>query len=494
MAHPDWAVKFRRPGTELRRRTDKLYCLYECSSVYDKQKKRARKVTGRYLGSITEGGGFRPSKKRLLEQELEQARRSGRDGACAKVGAVKEYGFSRYILDCQSECVGVLKRLFPREWQRIVALVYCRLRHQSPLRYVQGDFADSHLSVEIGARGLSPNALSGFMRDLGKERPSMLAYMRSCIGGGEHLIFDGSDILSASRLMDFPRMSKTKIGTFDNVANMMWVFNSTRHMPVYYRLMPGNIKDVSSFRLCLEEAGLKDGVAVIDKGFQSKENIELLDKAGVKFILSLRRSTAGLDHSVFASRDNSGADGYFTYNDREIWWSRQDIDGREVFLYLDEVHRIEESRDYLRRVEDPKQEDHTMDGYRDKSLRFGTLALMSTSGKDARGAYIDYRTRTDVEQAIDVFKNCLEADSSYMQDEKALEAWMFINLIAMQWYYELRGRMVESKLIARFSPMQMVRVLGRARVVNVNGKWTPAELSKKERKLFDTLGVHITQN
>ena len=81
-----------------------------------------------------------------------------------------------------------------------------------------------------------------------------------------------------------------------------------------------------------------------------------------------------------------------------------------------------------------------------------------------------------------------------MQDEKALEAWMFINLIAMQWYYELRGRMVESKLIARFSPMQMVRVLGRARVVNVNGKWTPAELSKKERKLFDTLGVHITQN
>ena len=437
MAHPDWAVKFRRPGTELRRRTDKLYCLYECSSVYDKQKKRARKVTGRYLGSITEGGGFRPSKKRLLEQELEQARRSGRDGACAKVGAVKEYGFSRYILDCQSECVGVLKRLFPREWQRIVALVYCRLRHQSPLRYVQGDFADSHLSVEIGARGLSPNALSGFMRDLGKERPSMLAYMRSCIGGGEHLIFDGSDILSASRLMDFPRMSKTKIGTFDNVANMMWVFNSTRHMPVYYRLMPGNIKDVSSFRLCLEEAGLKDGVAVIDKGFQSKENIELLDKAGVKFILSLRRST---------------------------------------------------------RVEDPKQEDHTMDGYRDKSLRFGTLALMSTSGKDARGAYIDYRTRTDVEQAIDVFKNCLEADSSYMQDEKALEAWMFINLIAMQWYYELRGRMVESKLIARFSPMQMVRVLGRARVVNVNGRWTPAELSKKERKLFDTLGVHITQN
>lgn len=39
MAHPDWAVKFRRPGTELRRVNDSLYKLYECSSVYDKEKK-----------------------------------------------------------------------------------------------------------------------------------------------------------------------------------------------------------------------------------------------------------------------------------------------------------------------------------------------------------------------------------------------------------------------------------------------------------------------
>ena len=57
MAHPDWAVKFRRPGTELRRITEKRYCLYECSSVYGKEKKRARKITGKYLGSITEEGG-----------------------------------------------------------------------------------------------------------------------------------------------------------------------------------------------------------------------------------------------------------------------------------------------------------------------------------------------------------------------------------------------------------------------------------------------------
>ena len=78
MKHPDWAVKFRRPGTELRRITEKRYCLYECSSVYDKEKKRARKITGKYLGSITEDGGFKESRKRVLERELEEVKRAAR--------------------------------------------------------------------------------------------------------------------------------------------------------------------------------------------------------------------------------------------------------------------------------------------------------------------------------------------------------------------------------------------------------------------------------
>ena len=72
MTHPDWAVKFRRPGTELRRVNAALYKLYECSSVYDKEKKRARKITGKYLGSITESGGFKESRKRIMEREIEE--------------------------------------------------------------------------------------------------------------------------------------------------------------------------------------------------------------------------------------------------------------------------------------------------------------------------------------------------------------------------------------------------------------------------------------
>lgn len=495
MTPPDWAVKHRRPGTELRRATDTLYKLYECSSVYDKEKKRARKITGKYLGSITREGGFKESRKRIMERELE----SLKDGeAChapaPKVGEVKEYALSHYILTRQEGCIGSLKEFFPGEWRRILALAYCRLAHQSPMRRVQADFSDSWLSMKVGAAGLSANALTAFMRSLGGRRDRMTAFMRSCIGPGENLIFDGTDLLSASRRMGCPQLTKTKKGAFDTAVNIMWIFNCARHLPVYFRLLPGSVRDVSSFALCARDAGIKDGIAIIDKGFQSKANIEKMDKLGIRFTMALRRTTKGLDYSVFSSRDNSGADGAFLYRKRPVWWKRLCIEGHEVYLYLDESRRSDESEDYMRRVLDDKCEEYTMEGYRDKSLRFGTLALMTTSGKDAEHTYLDYKTRGDVEQAIDAFKNILEADHSCMQDERALEAWAFVNLIALQWYYELSSALKSAELSSRYAPMDMVKSLGRCRAVRLDDEWVAAEVMKKDRPLVEAADLHITPN
>ena len=493
MTPPDWAVKFRRPGTELRRVNDALYKLYECSSVYDKEKKRARKVTGKYLGSITEEGGFKESRKRIMEREIEELK-SGKPAEVRepRVGEVKEYGLSEYILKEQKPCLDKLKEVFPEDWSRIVSLAYCRLRFQSPMRRVAGDFADSFLSRKIGERGLSANALSGCLHDLGTRRDKITEFMRSYIDPDDNIIFDGTDQLSASRCMDYPQLTKTKKGAFDTAVNIMWIFNCAKHLPVYYRLMPGSIKDVSAFKVCVEDSGMRRGVAIIDKGFQSAANIEKLDELGIKFIMSLKRSTKGLDYSIFASRTNEGADGAFLYHKRPIWWKRFEIDGHEVFLYLDESHRSDESEDYMRRVFNPDMEGYTMENYKAKALQFGTLALMTTSGKDAEHVYLDYKTRGDVEQAIDAFKNIIEADHSYMQDEKSLEAWTFVCLLALQWYYNLSDRLKCAELSNKFAPMDMVRSLSRVRTVRVDKKWIPAEVMKKDRQLVEAAGLDIT--
>jgi hypothetical protein len=59
--HPTWATQHKRPGTELRFIRGRYY-LYEVSSKWNPEKKRAQKVTGRIMGSVTEEKGFVPSK------------------------------------------------------------------------------------------------------------------------------------------------------------------------------------------------------------------------------------------------------------------------------------------------------------------------------------------------------------------------------------------------------------------------------------------------
>ncbi len=50
MTHPDWVLEHRRKGTEVRKIGDNFY-LYKVTSVWDKEKKRAKKITEKFIGT-----------------------------------------------------------------------------------------------------------------------------------------------------------------------------------------------------------------------------------------------------------------------------------------------------------------------------------------------------------------------------------------------------------------------------------------------------------
>src|SRR5664279_6600141 len=87
--HPGWATDHRKPGTELRLIRDRYY-LYAVSSRYDPALKRAKKITGKLLGTITEEDGFVESEKRKL---VEKAAR----GFDPSTICVREFGFTSFL-------------------------------------------------------------------------------------------------------------------------------------------------------------------------------------------------------------------------------------------------------------------------------------------------------------------------------------------------------------------------------------------------------------
>lgn len=490
--HPQWALDQKRPGTELRCIRGKYY-LYECSSFYDKEKKKTRKKTGAYLGMVTEDRGLVPPRRRQMEIENEMVEKgASSDKICVpepRLGEVKEYGLSTFISTHCTELTANLKSALPTAWNRVLAMAYCRLRNQSPLKYIQDDFSDSYLSRSLGIEGLSPRSLTDFLKSLGKNRAGILNFMRKHAGEGGNILFDGTDILSSSTKMDFPRMSKTKLGGFAEAINLMMAFSTRQMLPVYYRLLPGNVKDISAFLSSVDEFGDTSITAIGDKGFFSKANVEALEERGIRYIIALRRSKGGIDYSVF---DNHKSEGHFFYAGRLIKYSTQTIGGRTVYLYYDAKHAAEEETDYLRRVDDEKHENYNMDTYALKAPQFGTIALMVSGQTDAKAAFDDYKTRCEVEQEIDVLKTDLDALTSYMQDNDRLEGWMFVNFIALHIFYMLRRHIVENKLTDKLSTREAIRILCRQRIVRLDDKWKLAEASSKDRAQLEALGIPIT--
>ena len=66
MTYPDGVEKYREPGKEIKKIRERYY-LYERKTVWGKDKKQPKKISGKYLGRITEEG-LQPPKKEMVKK------------------------------------------------------------------------------------------------------------------------------------------------------------------------------------------------------------------------------------------------------------------------------------------------------------------------------------------------------------------------------------------------------------------------------------------
>lgn len=194
----------------------------------------------------------------------------------------------------------------------------------------------------------------------------------------------------------------------------------------------------------------------------------------------------------------SGMEGHFSFEGRNIWYYRRNVDGHDMYVYLDTRLREKESDDFLRRVEsnmekkpENRDESYTEETYRDKYSTFGTLAIITNSAKEPKDMYVDYKSRCNVGTMIDTFKNVLDIDHSYMQDEHALEGWMFSNYIALHWYYKIYQLLARTDLISRYSPMDIIDFLQETRKIKIDGQWHLKEATAKTAKVLRKMGLDL---
>ena len=480
MRHPKWALKHKRKGTELRLIRDTYY-LYEVSSRWNPEKKRVQKITGRLLGKITKEGFIQSPKYALAQRPIQSV-------------VVKEYGASHFLWQLMSDMTAALQDVFPSCWREILIVACMRLLQQSPMKNIDFHFRYSYLSVLYHDVSVTDKKISSLLRILGNWREKISAFFKTHIVGrrNDYMLIDATHLLSYSQDMDIAKPGYNNQHEFAPQVNLLFIYSATLKLPVYYRIVPGNVKEVKAFKLTLQESGIEDAVVIADKGFYSDNNVAQLEGEHLQFIIPLRRSSTLIDYAPFKKSQKQGFQGYFKFNNRYIWYYSYPSNKRMIHCYLDERLRAREEHDYLSRIE-THPETHTIENFYCRNIRFGTLAILTNlTHASPEQIYTNYKSRNNIEIMIDAMKNVLKADSSYMRSQTTLEGWMFITFIALQWYYRIYKLLSEKQLLSKFSPQDLLMHLAEIKKVKINDSWHTAEITSKSQKLIEKLNIHIT--
>lgn len=473
MALPDWVQAFKEPGKEIKENNGKYY-LYERKTVYDKEKKQAKKITGAYLGRITQEGFI--SKKSVIVP--------------ATPIPDLEYGASKCLHDLSSDIRERLELLFPADWKEIYLLAVLRTIEMSPFKRVQERYLRSYLSILYPGLDFSGKSLSLFLKRLGDRRPAMVEFMKAFISGTEHIIFDGTRITTCSENMYNSKMGYNNNGSYDPQINLMYAFSSKPETsPVYYRTFSGNICDVKSFRDAVRESGIEDMVVIADKGFGSDANFGFLEEQGLRYLVPLRRNSRYFDRESIACKKYTNT---FLFNERPIWYFERgtEKEGIKVITYLDKDLELREQRDYMKRIE-CEIEGYTEAGLFERADRMGILLIRTNMDMDGKEAYELYKKRALIEDSFDLLKNTLEADRSYMQKDVSFEGWAFLNHLSLMMIYRLYVRMKEADMLSGYSVKDCLFFLSGIRKQRQGKNWETTLTTRKTDKILSLLRCDI---
>jgi transposase len=477
--YPDWVNKHRKSGTEIRKFGDKFY-IYEVSSYYDKVKKKGRKKTGKFLGTLTETDGFIESQKMKVSRTY--------NGPSIKNITTKEYGLSSFIQNYCNDIIDPLKQYFPEQWEWMLVALYCRLLHTSPLKNMEYYYKKSFLSEQLNV-SVSAKAISGLIKDLGVDRRPLSDYMKHLSGSENYILIDATSIVSYSNNLTKVCTGLSKNKCYEPIFNLLYFYSPHNYLPAYYRLFNGNIKDVKMLSTTIKESGFHDIIIIGDKGFFSEENLLLLEEENLNYIIPLRRNSLLIDYKRYESLTKSK--NYFLFEKRVIYYDSYMLpNGRFIYLFIDEQMMIMEKRDFIIRMQ-KNIESYNEEEFAKQMSQFGTFSIIAKNKNSAEEMFLNYKSRMGVEVLFDGVKNILGNDYTYMQNDEALEGWMFINHLALLIHHKIYSLLKKEKLISKYSIRDFIEYLADVKKVKINNEWFLEPIIAEQKKMLQKMGLTI---
>ena len=448
---PDWVKQYKAKGVEIRVSGNRYYA-YEMTSRWNKEKKRADKVTGKYLGVVTNDGIVKTRSMGLVRSDY-------------------EYGNIALLYGIASKTIiPILREIYPTMWERIVSYAILRNIQPLPMKSVHYLYEKTYL-CRIMDEIMSPDSLSRMLSSLPEDQS--VRVMERLTEKDEYVLMDSTAVFSRSENISYLESGQNSKDMHIPQINIMMLFSATRTMPTFVRILPGSISDVSAMSKTIEIAGIDKCVIVADKGFFSADNIKMLRKNHLSYIIPLRRNLSLIPEPEHFMN-------VFLYDGKPVkYWKKEN----DVYIFEDPVLKSEEETDYLVRIGENKR---SRKQYDENEINFGKLYLLSDLNDEPERIYKLYKQREYVEYAFNVYKNDLEADRSYLRDDHMLFTYMFLNLLSLYLHFQILNI-----LDGKYSVRDVLLILSRIKIYRMEKGEIMSDIPKKAKEIISDMNIDM---
>ena len=513
--------------------------VYEDHPYWDKATKQNRH-NREYIGKLGKDGEFIPNKNYLVRQN--EAAVEG-NAATPISYCRRSYFGATHLLDEISRITGIqedLRACFPNDYTLWMSLAYYLvLESDSPMyRFPRWAFDHRHpCGVEIPSQ-----RISDLLRDM-PERAKLEFFKRQSRRRQEkeYLVYDTTSVSSYSEYIKAVRYGKNKEDNGLPQANMALVFGEESFLPVYYRVLPGNITDVTTIRKLVRDIDFLEIdklKLVMDRGFFSADNINTLYKGHYKFLIAVKTNNGFVSGLVEKAKKEIHDFVCFDVNhDVYHWRSTEEWPyvpkDRHGDIVLEEKRRIyvhvyynglraeEEKTEFtkalakaeasLRGKEDlteaqaslrekyfmtketPKrglQINYKEDAIQKYMSKLGYFVLLSNDIKDSGRAIEIYRKKDAVEKAFENLKERLEMRRTAVRSDQTLAGKFFVQFLALIYVSYIHKHMRSNDLYKNYTMQSLFDSLDVIERYDYEGqRYHCSEITQKQREIFAYFGA-----
>ena len=515
--------------------------VYEDYPFWDKALKQ-NSHRREYIGKLGQDGEFIPN-KRYLARQNEVALKG--DAAPTVTPACRTYFGATHLLDEISKLIGIkedLRICFPSTYKMWMSLAYYLvLESDSPMyRFSRWAFDHQHPWGEE----IPSQRVSDLLRDM-PEQAKLEFFKRQSRRRQEkeYLAYDTTSIYSYSEYIKAVRYGKNKEDNGLAQVNMALVFGEDSGLPVYYRVLPGNITDVTTIRKLVKDIDFLEIdklKLVMDRGFFSANNINALYKWHHKFIIAVKANNGFVSGLIEKAKNEIHDFAHFDVNHDVYHWRSMEEwpyvqNDRHGNIALEEKRRIyvhiyynglraeEEKSKFsknlsiaetaLRKKEDLTEAQnlfckkyfhvketpkrglyvHYKEDVIQKHMgQFGYFVLLSNDIKDSVQAIEIYRKKDVVEKAFDNLKDRLEMRRTEVHSDQTLAGKFFVQFLALIYVSYVHKCMRDNDLYKNYTMQSLFDSLDVIERYDYEGQRNHfSEITQKQQKIFACFGVSL---